>query len=386
MSDLSIPLTPTVHRYLFIDRDGTLIEEPADTQQVDSCERLRLLPRVLSVLRWAQEVGGYRLVLITNQDGLGTEAFPEQKFWIIQRLLMDLCASEGVIWYGLHIDRSRNDSPSPYRKPSPIFLLPYVEAGLDIERSFVIGDRRTDMLLAQRLGLRGLWLPNPLHPRDTSLPGAIWVENWQDVLEALKRAVFSTHVVRQTNETNLSVRLTLYGEGRVRVHTGIGFLDHMLTLMAFHAGWDMELVAEGDLHVDAHHTMEDVAIGLGRALYRLLQDKRGLHRYGQDVKGSWRLVPMDEALALVAMDLSGRGLLVWRVALSEAPGGLSVSLWKHFFETLAREAALTLHIQAHGEDAHHTIESIFKGVGRALREALQREAAERILPSTKGTL
>lgn len=377
---LLLPLA-RVYRYLFIDRDGTLIEEPPDTQQVDSCERLRLLPHVISVLRWAQQIGGYRLVIITNQDGLGTETFPEAHFWTVQRLLTDIFNSEGIQWYGLHIDRSRASAPSFYRKPSPLLLLPYFR-DIDRQRSFVIGDRATDMWLAARLGIRGLWLHNPLHPHSESIPGAISVRDWQAIGAELRRMIFSVTLRRQTKETRISLSLSLYGTGDIEVHTGIGFFDHMLTLLAFHAGWDIRLHAEGDLHVDPHHTIEDVGIILGQALHQLTEDKRGLNRYGQYIQ---RVLPMDEALGIVGVDLSGRGMAIWRGTLPEAPGNIPQTLWKHFFETLAREAKMTLHLHLQGEDAHHIIEAAFKGVGRALREALHRKEGAAI-PSTKGTL
>ncbi|MEN3041002.1 MAG: imidazoleglycerol-phosphate dehydratase HisB [Bacteroidia bacterium] len=373
-----------MERYLFIDRDGTLIVEPPDTQQIDSCERLKLLPRVISVLRWAQQVGGYQLVMITNQDGLGSESFPEERFWTIQRLLMDIFAAEGISWYGLHIDRSRSETPSFYRKPSPLLLLPYVEKGIDRERSFVIGDRLTDMLLAQRLGLRGIWMANPIHSQEP-LPFAYIVKSWPEIQGLLRRRVFSIRLSRKTKETSVELFLSLYGEGQTSIQTGIGFFDHMLTLLAFHAGWDLELRAEGDLWVDPHHTVEDVAITLGQALYQLLRDKRGIHRYGQSVDAA-RWLPMDEAISVVAIDISGRGLATWQLPLTESLGGITPTLWKHFFETLAREAAITLHIQSRGEDAHHIVEAVFKGVGRALREALHREGEAALVPSTKGSL
>lgn len=373
-----------MQRYLFIDRDGTLIEEPTDTQQVDRCEKLHLLPQVLTVLRWAQTIGGFRLVMITNQDGLGTASFPEADFWTVQRLLMEICAAEGIQWYGLHIDRSPASAPSPYRKPSPLMLLPYLP-DMDRSRSFVIGDRASDMLLAKRLGIRGLWLPNPLHPQTETFPWAIKVPDWRAIQRTLLNALFSLNIHRQTKETDIRLALSLYGTGAGSVQTGIGFFDHMLTLLAFHAGWDLTLQVVGDLHVDAHHTIEDVAIVLGQALRRLMSDKRSLRRYGQTMEIQ-RALPMDEALALIALDLSGRGLLTWQVLLPEAPGGISPSLWKHFFETLAREGGISLHIQVRGDDAHHMIEAAFKGVGRALREALQRDLYHDAVPSTKGIL
>jgi len=379
-------------RYLFIDRDGTLIEEPPDTQQIDSYEKLRLLPGVISTLKWAQQVGGYQLVMITNQDGLGTASFPEEAFWGPQRLLLDILASEGITWAGIHIDRSPAASPSFYRKPSPLLLLPYVTGAIDKERSFVIGDRVSDMELACRLRLRGLWLPNPLHQR--TLPSAVApfvqeVASWAEVQQVLERALFTTQVSRQTQETAVSLQLTLYGRGKMHITTGIGFLDHMLTLLGYHAGWDLTLEAKGDLHVDTHHTVEDVAIALGQALRNIQADKRGIHRYGQSAEAStpiWRALPMDESLALVAVDLSGRGYAHWEVALSEGVGSIAPALWKHFFETLAREGHFTLHLWARGAEGHHMVEALFKGLGRALREAFRRSYDQLTVPSTKGVL
>lgn len=375
-------------RYLFIDRDGTLIEEPPDTQQIDSYERFRLLPGVLSALKWAQQVG-YRLVMITNQDGLGTSSFPEAAFWGPQRLLLDICSSEGIVWEGIHIDRSRAASPSFYRKPSPLLLLPYIERGIDRERSFVIGDRATDMELARRLGLRGIWLHNPLHPKDEeSFPPEMYprVRSWAAVQEVLQSALFSVSLRRHTRETRVSLSLRVHGRGEREIATGVGFLDHMMELLAYHAGWDLYLQAEGDLHVDAHHTMEDVAIVLGQALRQVVGDKRGLERYGQSANGYYQALPMDEALAWVVLDLSGRGLLQWQVQLPEGVGGLPASLWRHFFETLAREGGITLHLHAQGEDGHHIVEALFKGTGRALRQALRPSYERYEIPSTKGLL
>lgn len=378
-------------RYLFIDRDGTLLYEPPDTQQIDSYEKFRLLPGVLSTLRWACQMG-YRLVLISNQDGLGTPAFPEERFRGPHKLLLELCASEGIQWEGIHIDRSSAANPSFFRKPSPLLLLPYIEAGIDRQGSFVIGDRPTDMELARRLGLQGLWLWNPLHPFPTeSTPpsGVKYVRSWSEIRSHLARALFTTHIKRQTHETSIALTLALYGEPSTTIATGIGFLDHMLELLAYHAGWDLTLEAAGDLHVDAHHTVEDVAIALGEALFRLQDDKRGIARYGQFYEGLgpvWRSLPMDEALALVAIDLSGRGSCTWQVALPDGVGGLPASLWAHFFETLAREGRLTVHLWARGLDGHHTLEALFKGTGRALREAFTRNYEQLLVPSTKGKL
>ena len=374
-------------RYLFIDRDGTLIEEPADTEQIDRYERLRLMPAVISALKLAQRLG-FRLVMVTNQDGLGTPAFPEETFWGPQRLLMHIFESEGITWDGVHIDRSPAANPSPFRKPSPLMILPYL-AQADRARSLVIGDRITDVEMAYRAGLRALYMPNP---RQGVLPSHLEpithrVNGWPDIMALLPRMVFSTAYARRTRETDIQLTLTLYGTGQTDIQTGVGFLDHMLTLLAYHAGWDLRLHAQGDLEVDAHHTVEDVAIALGEALRGLLGDAAGLHRYGQwRLESTRRYLPMDETLALVVVDYSGRGHCEWRVALPEGVGGISPALWKHFFQTLAVRAGLTLHLWANGEEAHHLVEALFKGLGRALRESFQRDWFQTTIPSTKGRL
>ncbi len=375
-------------RYLFIDRDGTLIEEPADTEQIDGYERLRLKPYVISALRLAQRLG-FRLVMVTNQDGLGTPAFPEKAFWGPQRLLMHIFETEGIVWEGVHIDRSLASAPSVYRKPSPLMILPYLQEA-DRERSLVIGDRPSDIEMAYRAGVRAIYLPNSRHQRP--LPSHLEAiikpaRDWIEIMQLLPGVAFSTRYKRQTKETDISLTLTLFGGGQITVQTGIGFLDHMLTLLAHHAGWDLWLVARGDLEVDAHHTLEDVAIALGEALRGLLTDVAGMSRYGQwRLEGTRRYLPMDEAIALVVVDYSGRGHCEWHVALSEGPGDINPSLWKHFFQTLAYRAGLTLHLWAAGEDPHHLVEALFKGLGRALREALHRDWSQTTIPSTKGRL
>ncbi len=375
-------------RYLFIDRDGTLIEEPSDTYQVDSYERLRLRSHVMTTLKLAQRLG-FQLVMVTNQDGLGTQSFPEESFWGPQRLLMRLFESEGIFWTGVHIDRSPASNPSPYRKPSPLMILPYLH-GADKRRSLVIGDRLTDLDMAYRAGLRAIWLRNPLH--EFILPSHLvpltWqAQGWPDIARLLPRIAFSASYQRSTQETQIALVLALYGEGNAQVATSIGFLDHMLTLLAYHAGWDMDLAVQGDLHVDTHHTVEDVAIALGEALRMLLSDKGGLYRYGQfRFEGTKRYLPMDEALALVVVDYSGRGHCEWQVSLRDSIAGIPPALWKHFFQTLAQRTGLTLHLWAAGEDTHHIVEALFKGLGRALREALSRDWLSTITPSTKGLL
>ncbi len=374
-------------RYLFIDRDGTLIEEPADTEQIDQYERLRLKPAVISALKLAQRLG-FRLVMVTNQDGLGTPAFPEARFWGPHRLLMHIFESEGIIWDGVHIDRSPAVNPSAFRKPSPLMILPYL-ARADRSRSLVIGDRITDVEMAYRAGLQAIYMPNP---RQRVLPSHLEpithrVSGWPETIALLPRVVFSTSYARRTRETDIKLTLTLYGTGQTDIQTGVGFLDHMLTLLTYHAGWDLRLRVQGDLEVDPHHTVEDIAIALGEALRGLLNDVAGLHRYGQwRLESARRYLPMDESLALVVVDYSGRGHCEWRVDLSESVGGISPALWKHFFQTLAVRAGLTLHLWAGGEEAHHLVEALFKGLGRALREAFQRDWLQTTIPSTKGRL
>ena len=350
---------------LFIDRDGTLVEEPPD-EQVDRLEKIRFVPGVFAAL--AELVAaGYRLVLVSNQDGLGTASFPRAQFELCQNFILDAFASQGVRFDGICICPHFPADGCDCRKPLTGLLREYLAAHPhDPARSAVIGDRDSDIELARNLGIAG-WRVRA-HGSET--------ETWPAVV----RALLARHatIERRTRETDIRGRIELDREGPIRVHTGIGFFDHMLEQLAKHGGFALELECRGDLHVDEHHTVEDCALALGEALRRALGDKTGIGRYGF-------LLAMDESQAQVALDLSGRAWLVFDGRFPrEQVGTLPTELVAHFFRSLADALGCALHIQVRGENTHHMIEACFKGVGRALRPALMRQGRE--LPSTKGVL
>ena len=356
-------MTPT----LFIDRDGTLIEEPAD-EQVDSLDKLKLVPGVIGALAALRD-SGYRLVMVTNQDGLGTPSFPEPAFRAPQEFLLGLLASEGIHFDAILICPHKPADGCDCRKPSTRLVDEYVRTHpIDPARSAVIGDRATDLELAKRLGLAGL----KVTAGDTD------EFSWSAVRRCLTERHRRARVERRTRETAIAVAVDLDAEGPIAVKTGIGFFDHMLDQVARHGGFALTLTCAGDLEVDEHHTVEDSALALGEALKVALGDKRGIGRYGF-------LLAMDEALAEVAIDLSGRSYFVFAGAFSrESVGGLPTELVPHFFRSLADALGCALHLTVRGENTHHMVESCFKGVGRALRQAIRVEGTE--LPTTKGVL
>ena len=356
-------MTPT----LFIDRDGTLIEEPPD-EQVDSLAKLRLMPGVIAALA-ALSAAGYRLVMVTNQDGLGTNAFPEANFRVAQDFLLELFASQGIRFEAILLCPHRAADGCDCRKPATRLVDEYVAtAPIDLERSAVIGDRATDLELARRLGLPGLKIARG----DTG--EFTWAAVTRCLTERHRRAV----IERNTRETRIRVAVDLDAEGPIRVATGIGFFDHMLEQVARHGGFALELDCRGDLGVDEHHTVEDSALALGQALRQALGDKKGIGRYGF-------LLAMDEAEAQVALDLSGRAYFLFEGRFPrDSIGALPTELVPHFFRSLADALGAALHLTVRGENTHHMVESCFKGVGRALRPALRVEGTD--VPSTKGVL
>jgi len=357
----------TGERILFIDRDGTLIEEPPD-EQVDSLAKVRLMPGVIPALLALRDAG-FRFVLVSNQDGLGTESFPEARFREAQDFLRALLESQGIRFEAEFFCPHRADDGCECRKPR-IGLVREFLARRTIDRgaSFVIGDRDTDLELAANLGLTGLRVR-----RD----GAA-AETWEALARRLARPGRSAQIERRTRETAIEVTVDLDRTAPVRIATGIAFFDHMLEQVARHGGFSLELTCRGDLEIDEHHTVEDCALALGQALKQALGDKLGIARYGF-------LLPMDEARALVAIDLSGRPYAVFEGQFSrESVGGLPTELVPHFFRSLADSLGAAVHISVEGENTHHMIEACFKGVGRALRQAARRESTE--LPSTKGVL
>ena len=350
---------------LFIDRDGTLIEEPPD-HQVDALEKVRFMPGVFAALEALQR-RGYRLVMVSNQDGLGTESFPRAKFEAVHRFVLDTFAAQGITFEAVFICPHRPDEGCTCRKPATGLVDEYLR-GDTVERSAsaVIGDRETDLAFAANLGVRGLRARRDGAPHET----------WPAVVTELtaRRA----QLARRTRETDIEVRVDLDAAGPHHITTGLGFFDHMIEQLAAHGGFALELSCRGDLHIDEHHTVEDCALALGEALRRALGAKVGIARYGF-------VLPMDEALAQVAIDLSGRAISRFEGRFErERVGELPTELVPHFFRSLADALGAAIHVSVTGENSHHMIEGCFKAVGRALRQALRRDSDA--LPSTKGIL
>ncbi|WP_376692878.1 bifunctional histidinol-phosphatase/imidazoleglycerol-phosphate dehydratase HisB [Wenzhouxiangella sp. EGI_FJ10409] len=351
-------------KMLFIDRDGCLIEEPAD-EQVDSLDKFRLMPGVIPALL-DLKAAGFRFVMVSNQDGLGTDSFPEADFRGPQALLLQILESQGIGFDAIHIDPTLPEDNAPTRKPGIGMLLDYLrDPELDRQQSAVIGDRETDLQLADNMGLRGFRV------------GTDGLD-WSGIARAILDTARSGEVRRQTRETDIAVRVDLDATAPVRIETGIGFFDHMLEQVAAHGGFALELECKGDLEIDEHHTVEDCALALGAALDKALGDRSGIGRYGF-------LLPMDESLAQVAVDLSGRPAIVFEADFPrESVGALHTEMVEHFFASLAQALRCAIHVKVTGENTHHMVEACFKGVGRALRPALARTGFG--MPSTKGIL
>jgi imidazoleglycerol-phosphate dehydratase/histidinol-phosphatase len=352
-------------KVLFVDRDGTLIEEPPD-EQVDAIEKIRFMPEVFAALRHARQLG-FRLAMVTNQDGLGTESFPQADFDLPHQFMMDAFRSQGVEFDAVFVCPHRKSDGCDCRKPGTRLVESYVrDQGVDLAASVMIGDRDTDLEFAKNLGVRGLRVRRHGTPEET----------WPAILRSL--AERKARVQRKTKETDIDVRVNLDAASPLRIVTGIGFFDHMLEQIAKHGGFSLQLDCQGDLDIDEHHTVEDCALALGEALRLALGDKVGIARYGF-------VLPMDEAQVRVAIDLSGRAFGVFEGKFNrEAVGGLPTELVPHFFKSLAESLKAAIHVTITGENTHHMIEACFKGVGRALRQAFRREGDE--LPSTKGVL
>ena len=353
---------------LFVDRDGTLIEEPADFQ-IDRYEKLRFVPGVIPALLRLRDAG-YQFVMVTNQDGLGTETFPQQDFDGPHALMLQVFQSQGIVFRDILIDRSLPAEGLPTRKPGVGLALPYLQdRTIDWARSAMVGDRETDDAFAGNLGIRAFRLRTPQF-------GGQW--DWAGIAHVLANAPRAARVVRNTKETQIQVEVDLDRAGEPQVATGLGFFDHMLEQLGKHGGFAMSLRCDGDLRIDEHHTVEDSALALGQALREALGDKRGIGRYGFTL-------PMDESLASAALDFSGRPYLVFDGSFArERVGELPTELVPHFFRSLCESAGLNLNLQVRGDNDHHKVEACFKATARALRQAIRREGSE--LPSTKGLL
>lgn len=376
-------------RVLFIDRDGTLIKEVPPTYQVDSLEKVEFYPKVFAYMsRIAAELD-YELVMVTNQDGLGTESFPEAHFWLVQDFVVRAFENEGVVFSAVHVDRTFAHENAPTRKPGTGMLTQYFSADYDLANSFVIGDRITDVLLAKNLGAKAIWLNEgtglggaEIKEDAAALQPVIALEStdWARIYEFLKLGLRTVTHTRATKETDITVALNLDGTGKADISTGLGFFDHMLEQIARHGGIDLTVKAKGDLHIDEHHTIEDTGITLGEAMARALADKRGIERYGF-------CLPMDDCLAQAAIDFGGRSWIVWEAEFNrEKIGEMPTEMFYHFFKSFSDGAKANLNIKAEGQNEHHKIEAIFKAFAKAIKMAVKRNPANMQLPSTKGVL
>ena len=360
-------------KVLFVDRDGTVLKEPAD-RQIDSLEKLEFMPGVIGALSAIVRETDFELVMVTNQDGLGTLAFPEDEFLAPHKKMLSILEGEGVKFAEQFIDRSFEEDKSPYRKPGTAMLTRYLAKGIDLAASFVIGDRLTDIELARNLGCRSIFISN-----EKNNEADLCTRDWDEIRRFLKKIPRRAAVTRKTSETVIEAEINLDGTGKSSITTGIGFLDHMLDQLARHGGIDIRLEATGDLKTDEHHLVEDVAIVLGEAFCIALGSKKGIGRYGFTL-------PMDDSLAQVALDFGGRPWLTWDVVYrSERIGNIASEMFPHFFRSFSDSAKCNIHIHAAGENEHHKTEAIFKAFARAVKMAVTA-TDDGTVPSTKGQL
>lgn len=373
-------------KVLFLDRDGVIIDEPKTDFQIDSLEKLEFIPKAISNLRKIAEEGMYELVLVTNQDGLGTASFPEDTFWPAHNKMLKTLENEGFTFHAQHIDRSFAHENAATRKPGTGMLSQYMDGSYDLAHSWVVGDRLTDVQLAKNLGCQAILFQNadfadPNFTGELQATTRLISNNWDDIYEKLKLPDRYAEVQRNTKETQILVQLNLDGRGWSNIETGLGFFDHMLDQLAKHSGADLVIKVQGDLHIDEHHTIEDTALALGEAYALALGDKRGTSRYGF-------LLPMDEALAQVAIDFSGRPWMVWDATFKrEKIGEMPTEMFFHFFKSFSDTAKCNLNIKVEGDNEHHKIEAIFKAWAKAIKMAVKRDVkAMDNMPSTKGVL
>lgn len=369
---------------LFIDRDGTLIAEPAD-EQIDSLEKLEFLPRVFRNLYFIRKNLNYELVMVSNQDGLGTPSFPEDTFWPAHNKMLKAFQNEGVDFDDILIDRSFPHENSPNRKPRLGMMAKYTDGSYDLPGSFVIGDRVTDVELAKNLGAKAILindgsLQQELVDKQLTDTCVLVTTDWDLIYACVAAPVRKATVKRTTRETDILVEINLDGNGRSEISTGLHFFDHMLDQVGRHAGFDLVIKVKGDLHVDEHHTVEDTALALGEAIQSAVGDKKGIGRYGF-------YLPMDESLASVAIDFGGRPWLVWDARFKrEKIGDVPTELFFHFFKSFSDASRSNLNIKVEGENEHHKIEAVFKAFAKAIKMAVRRDVFNFELPSTKGVL
>jgi len=375
-------------KVLFIDRDGTLIKEPAD-EQIDSFAKLEFYPKALYYLSKIAAELDYELVMVTNQDGLGTDSHPEEHFWPVHNFIMDTFAGEGVEFSEVIIDKTFAHQNAITRKPNTGLLQHYFTEAYDLDNSFVVGDRINDVILAKNLGAKAIWICNndQLGANEKLEKAehlteyiALRTQNWVDIYTMLKAGTRTITHERNTNETKISIGIDLDGTGKADIDTGLNFFNHMLDQIARHGSIDLRIKTNGDLHIDEHHTIEDTGIALGEAFAKAIGNKLGLERYGF-------CLPMDDCLAQAAIDFGGRNWIVWKADFKrEMVGDMPTEMFYHFFKSFSDAAKCNLNIKAEGENEHHKIEAIFKAFAKAIKMAIKRDAEKLVLPSTKGVL
>jgi imidazoleglycerol-phosphate dehydratase/histidinol-phosphatase len=375
-------------KVLFIDRDGTIINETED-EQIDAIDKLSFYPKALYYLSKIASELDYELIMVTNQDGLGTTSHPEENFWPIHNLVMRTLEGEGIVFKEVIIDKTFAHENAITRKPNTGLLLHFLEEGYDMKNSYVIGDRLNDVILAKNLGAKAIWLRNndllgvnEMMEKAETLSDyiALQTQNWVDIYTMLKAGLRTVAHERNTNETKISIQLDLDGTGKAEISTGLNFFDHMLDQIARHGSMDLKIQTKGDLHIDEHHTIEDTGIALGEAFAKAIGNKLGLERYGF-------CLPMDDCLAQAAIDFGGRSWLVWDADFKrEKVGDMPTEMFYHFFKSFSDAAKCNLNIKAEGDNEHHKIEAIFKAFAKAIKMAIKRDAEKLVLPSTKGML
>jgi len=375
-------------KVLFIDRDGTIILEP-DDYQIDNFQKLEFYPEVFQYLSKISKELDFELVMVTNQDGLGTDSYPEKNFLEIQNFVLKSLKNENITFSEIFVDRTLPYENSPTRKPNTGFLTKYFDTNkYDLQNSFVIGDRITDVKLAKNLGSKAIFIANDENlgideiSKNENLENfiALKTKSWNEIYEFLKLKERIVYIERNTNETKIKIQLNLDGSGNAKIDTGLGFFDHMLDQLARHGGMDLDITVDGDLEVDEHHTIEDTAIALGEAFSKALGNKLGIERYGFTL-------PMDDCLAQVSIDFGGRNWLVWNADFSrEKIGEMPTEMFYHFFKSFTDGAKANLNVKAEGKNEHHKIEAIFKAFAKAIKSAVKRNPYNMILPSTKGII
>ncbi|MAU16088.1 MAG: bifunctional histidinol-phosphatase/imidazoleglycerol-phosphate dehydratase [Muricauda sp.] len=375
-------------KVLFIDRDGTIIKETED-EQIDAFEKMIFYPKVFTYLGKIAKELDYELVMITNQDGLGTDIFPEETFWPVHNFIIKSFENEGIVFDNVFIDRTFPKDNADTRKPGTGMLTSYFSEDYDLENSFVIGDRLTDVELAKNLGAKGIFINDETHLGTDEITVkrdeleeyiALETNDWERIYEFLKLENRIAEISRKTNETDIKIKINLDGKGKSDISTGLAFFDHMLDQLARHGQIDLEIKVNGDLEVDEHHTIEDTAIALGEVFSKALGDKLGIERYGF-------CLPMDDCLAQVAIDFGGRNWLVWDTEFKrEKVGDMPTEMFMHFFKSFTDGAKANLNIKAEGTNEHHKIEAIFKAFAKSIKMAVKRDVEKMVLPSTKGVL